>query len=125
MIKYSVYSDFDLDKHKETFTNYCEVVILEDGTVKYAVPSHEQMLIKLYADKKGMSVEEFYNWWDENKHIDFRELALKEVKCVLVWTNFCQYIELNKVQNKVLKSFIGKGIVSKDFKHYKLRSVKR
>lgn len=30
---YSVYSEFDLQKHKRTYINYLEVLILEDGTV--------------------------------------------------------------------------------------------
>ena len=36
--EYSVYSPFDIKKHQETFINYLEVLILEDGTVDYAVP---------------------------------------------------------------------------------------
>lgn len=40
--KYSVYSSFDLQKHKQTYTNYLEVIITPDGTVEYAVPSHSE-----------------------------------------------------------------------------------
>lgn len=36
---YDIYCAFDLEKHKQTYVQYLEVVILEDGTVEYAVPS--------------------------------------------------------------------------------------
>lgn len=30
---YDIYCAFDLEKHKQTYVQYLEVVILEDGTV--------------------------------------------------------------------------------------------
>ena len=42
---YDIYCAFDLEKHKQTYVQYLEVVILEDGTVEYAVPSHQEKLI--------------------------------------------------------------------------------
>lgn len=39
--KYTLYSKFDIDKHAETFINYLEVIIDENGVVHYAVPSHQ------------------------------------------------------------------------------------
>lgn len=44
---YDIYCAFDLEKHKQTYVQYLEVVILEDGTVEYAVPSHQEKLIAL------------------------------------------------------------------------------
>lgn len=31
--EYSIYSPFDPDKHKDTYKNYLEVLLLEDGSV--------------------------------------------------------------------------------------------
>ena len=39
---------FDYKTHKENFFYYLEVVILEDGKIVYAVPSHQEKLIELY-----------------------------------------------------------------------------
>lgn len=50
---YDIYCAFDLEKHKQTYVQYLEVVILEDGTVEYAVPSHQEKLIALACMKKG------------------------------------------------------------------------
>lgn len=38
-MKYDLHCDFDILKHKETYTNYLEVVILRTGKVEYAVIS--------------------------------------------------------------------------------------
>ncbi len=46
--KYSVYSDFDVRKHKKHFTDYLEVIIHPDGSVHYAVPSHSGIYDRLY-----------------------------------------------------------------------------
>lgn len=36
---------FDIETHKKTFKNYLEVIILENGRIVYAVPSHQEKLI--------------------------------------------------------------------------------
>jgi len=36
---------FNIQTHKETFKNYLEVIIDEEGVVHYAVPSHQEFLI--------------------------------------------------------------------------------
>ena len=40
-MEFDIYCDFDIEKHKETYTNYLEVLILENGTIVYAIPSHQ------------------------------------------------------------------------------------
>ena len=47
--EYTLYCPFDIEKHKKTFINYLEVVILEDGTIEYAVPSHQEKQFSLPA----------------------------------------------------------------------------
>ena len=65
-----LHSPFDIDIHKAVFTNYLEVIILADGTVEYAVPSHQEKLILLGMEKTGLNRDEFYNscpreyWFD-------------------------------------------------------------
>ena len=38
-----------------THIAYCEAIILSDGTITYAVPSHTEALIRLYQDQSGLS----------------------------------------------------------------------
>ena len=35
--EYDIYRPFDAEKHKAKYSNYLEVLILEDGTVVYAI----------------------------------------------------------------------------------------
>lgn len=44
-------------KHNEEYRNYCEVVILPDGDIQYARPSHQLKLIFL----EGVSENDFYD----------------------------------------------------------------
>lgn len=61
-----LHSAFDMKTHKENFINYLEVVILEDGTIEYAVPSYNKKLEEICCKKLGLN----YNELDyENKEL--------------------------------------------------------
>lgn len=80
--KYDVYSKFDLEKHKKTFINYFETIINPDGTIEYAVPSHSEIVIRKYLEKKRITREELYNMiW-----CDIYDLA-DELGIIMCWTN--------------------------------------
>ena len=44
---YDLYSEFDIEQHKKKYINYLEVLIEENGHVIYAVPSHQELAIKM------------------------------------------------------------------------------
>lgn len=44
---YTIYSGFNPKLHKQTFIHYLEVIIDENGKIMYAVPSHQDNMIKL------------------------------------------------------------------------------
>lgn len=76
---------FDYALHNETFVNYCEVIVTEDGNTIYAVPSHLMALEKLYVEEKGSSPavdcpREFY--------ADYLGWLSEELKACVVYTNF-------------------------------------
>ena len=48
-----LHSPFDIETHKQTFVSYLEVVISPEGTVEYAVPSHTDKLVEIFAKQKG------------------------------------------------------------------------
>lgn len=48
-----LHSPFDIETHKQTFVSYLEVVISPEGTVEYAVPSHSDKLVEIFAKQKG------------------------------------------------------------------------
>ena len=80
---YDIYCAFDLEKHKQTYVQYLEVVILEDGTVEYAVPSHQEKLIALACQKKGVSRQEL------NDLCPRETWLCMQANAVAVWNNDC------------------------------------
>lgn len=78
-------SPFDIEIHKAQFKNYLEVVILEDGTIEYAVPSHQEKLILLGMEKTGLSREEFYNSCPREYWLDVIAWLNKVTGAIAVW----------------------------------------
>lgn len=56
-IEYVLHHPFDVNTHKRTFIGELNVIIHDDGTVHYAVPSHRAYLAALYCKKKHIKHE--------------------------------------------------------------------
>lgn len=85
---YDLYSKFDFDEHKKNYIHYLEVVILPDGTVEYAIPSHQEKLIKICCDKFKVSRQELADMCPPDYYFDFITWLCDTSECVSVWTNF-------------------------------------
>ena len=79
---------FNIDTHKETFVNYLEVVILSDGTVEYAVPSHQKKLEKLVLKQTGETDEELSDRIPESALWDYMEWLQEQCGAIAVWNGF-------------------------------------
>ena len=86
---YDIYCAFDLEKHKQTYVQYLEVVILEDGTVEYAVPSHQETLIALACQKRGVTRQELNDLCPREYYYDFLTWLCMQANAVAVWNNDC------------------------------------
>lgn len=82
---YDIYCDFDIKKHKETYTNYLEVIILSTGKVVYAVPSHLEKLIKIAMEKYNCSREKVNEMCPKEMWFDFMTWLCNITDCVAVW----------------------------------------
>ena len=80
---------FDIERHKQTFHNYLEVVIREDGTVEYAIPSHSETMLSLIMRKRGVSRDEAQKLCPPEYYFDFATWLCMESGCVSVWSDFC------------------------------------
>ena len=85
---YDLYCKFDVVKHKETFTNYLEVMILSDGTIEYAVPSHQEKAAILACNKLGVSRQELIDMCPEEFYFDYMSWLLSITGTMAVWENF-------------------------------------
>lgn len=86
--KYDLYSEFDIQKHKETFVNYLEVLIEKNGHVMYAVPSHQELAIKLACKEKGWTRKELEDACPKEYYFDFLTWLLSLTGAVSVWNDF-------------------------------------
>lgn len=96
---------FDIETHKETFINYLEVVILEDGTIQYAVPSHSEKLIAIAMVKLGVTRKELEDLCPIEYYFDFMTWLCKMSDCVSLW-NGHMYGEANEKQQAVIQELI-------------------
>jgi len=79
---------FDVATHKKTFINYLEIVILEDGTVEYAVPSHQEKLIALSCKKLNVTRDELNDLCPPEYYFDFMNWLCMISKAVALWNEY-------------------------------------
>lgn len=99
---YDLNSKFDIEKHKQKFVHYLEVIIDNTGAVHYAIPSHQEFLIKYICDRDNITRQELDDKCPPEYYFDFITWLCKEANCLSVWENFYYGIP-NAVQLNTLK----------------------
>ena len=101
---YNLYSEFDFEQHAKHFICYCEVIIDEDGVCHYAIPSHQQYLIKMICKKRNISRKQFEESIKDMLFIDI-DWLLEQANAIAVYYEFYigkpndkQQATLNKLQ---------------------------
>ena len=85
---YDLHSNFDVQKHKETYINYLEVIITATGKVCYAVPSHQMKLEEIACSQKGITRDELLKICPRGRWLDYNDWLMETTNCISVWTNF-------------------------------------
>lgn len=83
-----LHSPFSIEAHKKTFKGYLEVVILENGTIEYAVPSHVQKLTAICCKKLDISAQQLDTMCPPEYYGNYAEWLCMMSKAVSVWDNF-------------------------------------
>ena len=116
--EYSVYSPFDIKKHKETYINYLEVLILEDGTIEYAVPSHQEKALEIACKKLNKTKQEIEDMCPREYYCDYLTWLLGITGSISVWGTsdeyFIVYKTINKKQIATLKKLKKHGLYKGD-----------
>lgn len=76
------------DVHMRTFIHYFEAVMAMDGTVIYAVPSHQEVLERLYRYSHGFrkpTKDDFARWVLEGNFGDYLEFLMEETGALCLW----------------------------------------
>ena len=79
----------DIDKYKKENINYFEVIIMPDGKIYKAIPSHSGFLEYLFAKSKGMNIIEMQEWAREtlprNILFAWMDYLTEQTGCIAVW----------------------------------------
>lgn len=100
---------FDVKTHKKHFINYLEVIILEDGTVVYASPSHTEKMVSIACQKLNVTRDELNDMVPVEYYADMMTWLCKITSCVALWTsmligsvNMHQHVTINHLTNEGL-----------------------
>ena len=107
---YSVYSEFDFDKHKEKYVNYLEVIIDKDGVVHYAVPSHMEKLIKIACQELGVDRDGLNKMVPRKYYCDMLPWLCMVTGAVSVWTYSIDYHSITEKHYQTLLKLQEMGI---------------
>ena len=105
-----LHGDFDIALHKETFTDYLEVVIYKDGKIEYAVPSHNNKMAEIYMRQCGLSnIREAMDRIPPEYYCAMIEWFNIQTGAIAVWNNGFVGVA-NKKQLAVLKKLKMNGV---------------
>lgn len=107
---YDIYSQFDLEKHKQTYTDYMEVLIGEDGTIMYAVPSHQEKGVKLACARLNVSREQLDALCPREYWGDYMPWLCMIAKVVFVWNDYCVAVNPTIMQIGALRRLKMAGV---------------
>ncbi len=110
---YDLHSDFDIQKHKENFINYLEVVIHPDGSVHYAVPSHQEYLIRYICEHRNITREELEAKCPREYYCDFMTWLCGLSGCICVWSHLATGTQVTATQAKTLDQLRASGLLTR------------
>ena len=113
MSQYDLYSEFDVNRHKETFTNYFEAIIYPNGNVEYAIPSHQEKLIRLLMKIRNCSRQDIFNQCPAEYYFNVIQWLCNETKCISCWYEgfICPESGITNLQLETIKILREKGVV--------------
>ena len=110
MAEYSIYSEFDIEKHKATFYDYLEVIIDANGKVMYAVPCHQQKASFLACEELDCTMQELSAMCPSAYYFDYLNWVLEITGSIALWKDQYQAPVINKKQIAVMKKLKLAGI---------------
>lgn len=106
---------FNIEVHKKVFINYLEIIVLEDGTIIYATPSHQEKLIQLGCEALGVNREELMDLCPPEYYFDFMTWLCRTSNSVAVWNKFTVG-KINDKQREALTMLKNEGLYMGEIK---------
>lgn len=98
-----LHGPFDIQTHKETFRNYLEIVIAEDGTIMYATPSHQEKVIRIACEKLQITRSELEKRCPKEYYFNYMAWLCKVSGCVALWDKRMEGFANQKQQDSIQK----------------------
>lgn len=102
-MEYGLHSDFDIEKHKQTFVHYLEIVIDRDGHISYAVPSHQEKMIRTSCERLGVSRQQLYDLCSREMYWNFMKWLSEKSGLMAVWESHHEVYKPTKKQIAMLR----------------------
>lgn len=108
---YDLYSPFDIQQHKKHYVHYLEVIVRPDGTVEYAVPSHQEKLIAVACETLNKTRKQISDECPPEFYFDFCKYLCNITGCISLWEHDMiapdditqlQYNKLNELRDEKL-----------------------
>ena len=110
---------FDWKTHNKNFIHYLEAIITKDGTVHYAVPSHQEKLVEIYCKERNINRDELLKLIPLTEAPD--SWIINELGVIEVWYDFVkQPIDITNEQRDSLKLLRMKGCISPAYNTYEV-----
>lgn len=110
---YDLYSKFDIEKHKQTYIHYFEVVLFSDGHIEYAVPSHQEKLIAICCAQLNVSREELFAMCPLDYYFNVITWMCNISGCISLWEDYMMKSDCNDItdaQRQTLLTLIDNGL---------------
>jgi len=108
--KYGLHSVFNIEKHKQTFVHYLEIVIDAEGGVAYAVPSHQEAMIRAACKRFDVKRRELLDMCPREYYGDFLTWLSWASGLMAVWESRCYAYDPTKKQIAVLRRLKMEGL---------------
>lgn len=108
--KYGLHSVFNIEKHKQTFVHYLEIVIDAEGGVAYAVPSHQEAMIRTACKRLNVKRRELLDMCPREYYFDFMKWLSMISGLMAVWESHCEVNTPTKKQIAVLRRLKMEGL---------------
>ena len=103
MAKYDLYSKFDAYEHLKHYPHYLEVGIDPQGEVHYAIPSHQEQLIRECCKKLNCTRAHLESICPPEYYFDYVTWLQSICGWVSVWTQYVKFGSLTQAQIETLR----------------------
>lgn len=106
------YLDF---ANQNNYKNYCEIIILRNGKIIPAIPSHCELLVNMYCNKENIQKYKFKKIFPNI--LDPISFICEKYSCISVWYNVIRRPRIiTTFQRKTIDALVNNNCIAEDYK---------